>query len=121
MEMMLSFLISWLFGGIAFMIVAAMVPNFHIRGGIGSAMVIALVYGLLKGIFQVALIVVTFPLVILTMGLFIVAINAFLLWVTDRMLRRFEIATGGALVLGTVLLSLLDFGFQALFRAGAIF
>jgi putative membrane protein len=120
METFLSFLISWVFCGIAFMIVAAIVPNFHIRGGLGSAMVIALVYGLLKSVFQVALIVVTFPLVILTMGLFIVAINAFLLWVTDKMLRRFEVSTAGALVLGTVLLSLLDFGFHALFRAGAI-
>ena len=59
METLLSFLLAWLFGGIAFMLVAAIVPNFHIRGGIGSALLISTVYGLLKGVFQTALIVVT--------------------------------------------------------------
>src|SRR5690606_6785607 len=108
-------------GGVAFLIVARVVPGFHLRGGFGSAVLVAAVYGVLKMLLQNVLIILSFPLVILTLGLFIVVINAFLLWLTDKLVDRVNIRTTGALVMGTVLLSLIDWGFQLLVRQGAIF
>jgi putative membrane protein len=117
----MQFVISLLLGGVAFLIVARAVPGFHIRGGFGSAVIVGLVYGVLKMLLQSVLIVMTFPVVLLTLGLFIVAINAFLLWLTDKLVERVDIRTTGALVMGTVLLSLIDWGFQLLIRQGALF
>ena len=67
------------------------------------------------------LIIVTFPLVLLTLGLFIVVINAFLLWLTDRLVRRFQVNGATALVIGSLLLSLIDVALQLVFRGGAIY
>jgi putative membrane protein len=121
MSSLVQLAVSLLLGGVAFLIVARVVPGFHIRGGFGSAVIVAVVYGLLKMLLQKILIIVTLPAVVLTLGLFIVLINAFLLWLTDKLVDRVEIRSTGALLLGTILLSLIDWGFQLLVRNGAIF
>ncbi len=121
MSSLAQFVIALLLGGVAFLIVARLVPGFHLRGGFGSAMIVALVYGVLKMLLQKILIILSLPLVLVTLGLFIVVINAFLLWLTDKLVERVDIRTTGALILGTVLLSLIDWGFMLLVRNGAIF
>jgi putative membrane protein len=117
----MQFIVSILLGSVALMVVAQVVPNFRIRGGFGNAVVVALVYGVLKMLLQKVLIVLTLPAVVLTLGLFILVINGFLLWLTDKLLERFEVRTTGALVLGTVLLTVIDLAFQMLLRQGTIF
>lgn len=121
MHWLVNTIVAMLLGGLAFLIVARVVPNFHLRGGFGSAVIVAVVYGLLKALLQGVLMLVTFPAVILTLGLFIIVINAFLLWLTDKLVDRVEIRTTGALFLGTILLSLIDWGFSLIVHKGAIF
>jgi putative membrane protein len=115
------FLIALLLGGIGVLIVASIVPGFHLRGGLGSAMLVGLVYGLLKGLFQTALILVSFPLVIVTLGLFVLVINAFLLWLTDKLMNRLEITSIGSLLAGAFLLSVIDVAFHVVLRHGPLF
>lgn len=121
MHSIIQFIIALLLGGVAFLIVARVVPGFHLRGGFGSAVIVGLVYGVLKMLLQSLLIVLTFPAVLVTLGLFIVVINAFLLWLTDKLVDRVEIRSWGALFVGTILLSLIDWGFQLVVRRGAFF
>ncbi|ACY18358.1 phage holin family protein [Haliangium ochraceum] len=121
MEHIWQFIIAALLGGVAFMIVARVVPNFHLRGGFGSAMLVGVVYGVLKMLLQWVLVILTLPVMVLTLGLFLVVINAFLLWVTDKLMTRVEIRSLGALLISTVLLSLIDWGFNMLLRQGALF
>ncbi len=118
METILQFIISLVLGGVAFMLIARFIPNIELRGGFTSAMLVALVYGLLKALLQGILILFTLPAVILTLGLFIFVINAFLLWLTDKLMVRFEIRTKGALLLGTLALAVIDLAFQSLLRTG---
>lgn len=121
MESIARFLISLLLGGVAVMIVAKLLPGFRIRGGFGSAMLVGLVYGVLKGLLQTLLILVSLPLVVLTLGLFVLVINAFLLWLTDKLMGRFEVSSLGSLLIGALLLSLVDIAFQMVLRQGALF
>jgi putative membrane protein len=121
MNWLVNTIVAMLLGGVAFLIVARVVPGFHLRGGFGSAVIVAVVYGLLKGLLQGVLTFVTFPFVILTLGLFIIVINAFLLWLTDKLVDRVEIRSASALFLGTILLSLIDWGFSLFLHRGAIF
>jgi putative membrane protein len=116
-----SFLIALLLSGVGILVVARIVPGFHLRGGLGSAMLVGLVYGLLKALFQTALIILSAPLVIATLGLFILIINAFLLWLTDKLMSRLTITSIGSLLLGALLLSLIDFAFHVVLRHGALF
>jgi len=121
MDWLLHLIVSALLGGAAFLLVAAIVPGFRVRGGLPTAICIAVVYGVLKAFLQGLLVILTFPLVLLTLGLFIIVINAFLLWLTDKAVSRFEVDGFGALILGSLLLSLIDLVLQLAIRGGAIF
>jgi putative membrane protein len=121
MDSIANFLISLLLGGLAVMAVARLLPSFRIHGGFGSAVLVGLVYGVLKGLLQTVLIVLSLPLVVLTLGFFILIINAFLLWITDKLMDRFEVRTTGGLLLGALLLSIIDLAFQMVLRQGTLF
>lgn len=121
MDSIARFLVSLLLGGLAVMLVAKILPGFRIRGGFGSAVLVGLVYGVLKGLLQTLLIVVSLPLVVITLGLFVLVINAFLLWLTDKLMTRFQVRSLGSLLLGALLLSLVDVAFQLVLRHGTLF
>jgi putative membrane protein len=122
-------LVSWvvqvviaaLLGGLAFLVVAHIVPGFRIRGGFPTAVGIAAVFALLKALLQGVLILLTLPLVLLTLGLFIVVINAFLLWLTDKLVRRFTVVGAGPMIVGSLLLSLIDIVMSLAIRGGALY
>ncbi len=116
-----AFVISLLLGGLAFLIVARVLPGFRLRGGFGSAVLVAFVYGLIKSLLWKLLVILSLPFVIVTLGAFIFIINAFLLWLTDKILERLEVRGFGTLVLAAFLLSVLDFVFRALIRGGAFY
>lgn len=114
-------IISLLLGGLAIIVVAKVVPGFRIRGGIGSAILVGAVYGVLKIFLQKLLIILSLPLVILTLGLFILVINAFLLWLTDKLVKRFHVRSVFSLLLGALLLSIIDLAMQLAIRHSALF
>ena len=89
--------VSWLFNGIQV-------------DGLGWAFVAALFLGIFNAIIRPLLIVLTLPITIVTMGLFILVINALMLWLTGWLLSGFHVhgfwtALGGALVLGIISLA----------------
>lgn len=116
-----SFIIALLLGGVGVLIVARLVPGFELRGGFGSAVLVGAVYGVLKAVFQTLLIVLTLPFVVVTLGLFVIVINALLLWLTDKLMHRLHIRSTGSLLLGALLLSLIDIAFQLTMRNSALF
>ena len=116
-----AFVVSLLLGGLAFLIVARILPGFELRGGFGSAVLVAFVYGVIKALLWKLLVILSFPLVLLTLGLFIFVINAFLLWLTDKLVRRLEVRSFGTLIVAAFLLSVLDFVFRLIVYQGAFF
>ena len=116
-----AFVASLLLGGLAFLIVARILPGFELRGGFGSAVLVAFVYGVIKALLWKLLVILSFPLVMLTLGLFIFVINAFLLWLTDKLVRRLEVRSFGTLIVAAFLLSVLDFVFRLVVYQGAFF
>lgn len=108
MESIWSYLISLLLSGLGMLLVSRLLPGMKIDGGLGSAVIVSLVYGFLKMALQKILIVLAFPLVAVTLGAFILVINAFLLWLTDKLLKRFEVDSFWSLLVGAGLLSLVD-------------
>lgn len=87
-------LVSWLFSGIQV-------------DGVGWAFIAALILGIFNALVRPLLIILTLPITIVTMGLFILVINALMLWLTGFLLAGFHVqgfwtAIGGALVLGAI-------------------
>lgn len=88
-------------------IVAMILPSVRVRS-FGSALVVAIVYGILKFLLHWVLVMVSLPFIIITLGLFLIVINAFLLWITDKLIDGFEIDSIFSTVIASVLISLLD-------------
>jgi putative membrane protein len=118
---LVAFVVSLLLGAVAFLIVARVLPGFRLRGGFGSALLVAFVYGVIKALLWSVLVVISLPLVVVTLGLFIFVINAFLLWLTDKLLGRLEIRGFGTLVLAAFLLSVIDYVFRLVVHHGAFY
>lgn len=81
---------------------AALLPGIHIRDdAIGTLIIVALVFGLVNAILKPFLIIMSCPLVILTLGLFTIVINGVLLLITDALAGdRFTVDTLGWAILG---------------------
>ncbi len=89
--------ISWLFSGIRV-------------DGVGWAFVAALFLGVFNALIRPLLILLTLPITMVTMGLFILVINALMLWLTGWLLAGFHVqgfwtAVGGSLVLSIISLA----------------
>ncbi|RJX35939.1 MAG: phage holin family protein [Desulfarculus sp.] len=89
--------VSWLFDGIRV-------------DGVGWAFIAALFLGIFNALVRPVLILLTLPITVLTMGLFILVINALMLWLTGALLAGFHVqgfwtAVGGALVLSIISLA----------------
>ena len=76
--------------------------------GYGTAIVVAIVYSLINLVLGTALAILTLPLMFITIGLFKLVINAFLLWITDQMIDRFEIQDFGTTFVFAIIITLAD-------------
>lgn len=100
---MIGLLIQWLLYAIALLVVSRIVPGFTVAG-LWPAMVASLIIGLLDATLGFFLKIVTFPLSIVTLGLFLLVINALMIMLASSMVRGFHVrgfvpAFWGALVL----------------------
>ena len=103
---MIKLVVKWLLLASALLFVA------YVYGGVivhsfGSAMIAAFVIGLLNTVVRPVLVVLTLPVTILTVGLFIFVINALMFWLASAMLHGFEVRSFGAALIGSVLYSVL--------------
>jgi putative membrane protein len=104
-------LLNWLLSAIALLIVSRVVSGFQIDS-LGTALIAALAFGLLNATIGLLLKLVSLPLIVLTLGIFLVVVNAFVLELASGFVPGFHIRTFGAAFWGALVLSLL----QMLFR-----
>jgi putative membrane protein len=103
---MTHLLINWLVSALSLVIVAKVIPGFQLSG-CGSALIAAIAIGFVNGTLGFFLKVVTFPLTIVTLGLFWLVINALMLKLAAAVVPGFRIngflpAFFGAIVLTLV-------------------
>lgn len=109
---MLRLLLRWFLHALALLIVTRVVPGFHVRT-LETALIAALVIGLLNATLGLLLKIVTFPLAILTLGLFFLVINAFILRLVSGLVPGFYVATFGAAFIGAAVLAVLHLVIRA--------
>ena len=86
-------------------IVAAFVPGITVRAGIISYLVIALIFAAVNLVVKPVLKLLSFPLLLLTAGLFLIVINAALLGLTALLTDRLSIAGVGPAVIASLVIS----------------
>lgn len=103
---MLGLLLHWILCAIALLVVSRVVPGFHVQG-LGPALIASLIIGLLNATVGLFLKIITFPLTILTLGLFLLVINGLMIMVASGLVRGFHVRGFVPAFIGAIVLSLL--------------
>ena len=111
----MALLIQWLLYAIALLIVSRIVPGFHVTG-LWPAMIASLVIGLLNATVGLLLKIITFPISILTLGLFFLVINALMIQLASHIVRGFTVTGFGPAFWGAVVLALLGMLIKAVMK-----
>ena len=101
-------LLNWILSALAVWIVAHLVPGMHVSG-FAAALIAALVIGFINATLGLLLKILTFPLTLLTLGLFWFVINALMLELASAVLSPgFQVRSFLAAFVGAVVLSLVN-------------
>jgi putative membrane protein len=112
---MFKLLIHWILSAIALLIVSRLVPGFVVRG-IGPALVAAVIIGLLNATLGLLLKIVTFPISILTFGLFLLVINGLMILLASSVVRGFTVYGMVPAFWGAVVLAILGVLFRYIMK-----
>lgn len=109
---------KWLLSAAALLAVAYLYSGVEIKS-YSSALIAALVVGLFNTILRPLLVILTLPVTVVTLGLFLFVINALMFWSAAGILTGFNVAGFGAALLGSLIYSVLgvviDSALQRLF------
>ena len=109
----MKLLLVWLLNALALLAVAYLVPGIHVAG-FAAALVAALVIGLVNMIIRPILVLLTLPITLLTLGLFILVINGLLFYLVANWIQGFDVTTITAGIVGALVYSLLSWLLSAL-------
>ena len=101
----MKLLLIWFLNALALLTVAYVLPGIHIDG-FTAALVAALILGLINTLLRPLLILLTLPVTVVTLGLFILVINGLLFWFAGSVLKGFEVSGFWVGVLGALLYSI---------------
>jgi putative membrane protein len=113
-------LVRWLINAIALLAAAFVVPGIHLsasgRPGYNewvTLAIVAAIFGVINAIIRPVVVLLTLPLTLVTLGLFIFVINALMLMLTGRIARAFDLAFRvdgfGAALLGALVIAVVSF------------
>ena len=109
----MKLLLVWLINALALIAVAYLMPGVAVSS-FGAALVAALVLGLINAVVRPILVLLTLPVTLLTLGLFIFVLNGLLFWMVGTWLEGFEVAGFWSGVFGAILFSLVSWALSAL-------
>lgn len=103
---MLAIIISWIILTLAILAVAYLLPGVRVDS-FGTALFAAAVLGILNAFAKPILVVLTLPLTVITLGLFLIVINALLFWLAAAIVPKFDVrsfwsALGGAVIVSVI-------------------
>src|ERR1035438_908535 len=104
--MLVHIIVGWLVSALALWIVAQIVPGIEVRG-FGDAMIATVVIGIVSAVVGPILRFLAWPLTILTLGLFLLVINALLLKLASLVTPGFRVRGFWDAVLGSLVLTIL--------------
>lgn len=116
---MVKIFVRWLLLAAALLFVAYVVPNVTVKS-FGAAMIAALVLGLLNTLLRPILVILTLPVTVLTLGLFLFVINALMFSVASQLLDGLQVNGFWYALLGSLLYSVcgvvIDAAMERLFK-----
>jgi putative membrane protein len=106
-------LITWLINAAALFALPYLMQSIRVEN-FTTALIAALVLGLVNTLIRPILVVLTLPVTVLTLGLFILVINALLFWAVASFVSGFHVAGFWSALFGAILYSLISWALSAL-------
>ena len=110
---MLRMLVHWVLSALAIWIVSRLVPGFNVSGAT-AALIAAVLIGFINATLGLFLKIVTFPLTLLTLGIFWFVVNALMILLAASIVPGFHVASFAAAFWGGIVLSLLNMLIRAI-------
>lgn len=104
---MLRMLLHWVVSALAIWVVSRLVPGFHVSGAT-AALIAAVFIGFINATLGLFLKIVTFPLTLLTLGLFWLVVNALMIELASALVPGFQVANFFAAFWGGIVLSIVN-------------
>jgi len=99
-------ILRWILNALGLMAVAYLYSGVQVSGFV-PALIAALVLGLVNAVIRPILVVLTLPVTIITLGLFLFVINAGLFWFVGQILKGFAVQGFVAALIGSILYSII--------------
>ena len=103
----MTLIVRWFINALALMLVAYLYSGVQVNG-IFAALIAALVLGLVNAVIRPLLVILTLPVTILTLGLFIFVINAFMFWFVTEIVKGFTVTGFTAALIGSLMFSVIS-------------
>jgi putative membrane protein len=105
--MTMTLLLVWLINTVSLIAVAYLMPSIRVDSFV-TALIAALVLGLVNAIIRPVLVLLTLPVTLLTLGLFIFVINGLLFWLVGSFVKGFVVDGFWAGFLGAIVYSVIS-------------
>lgn len=102
----MKLILTWLLSATALLMVTTLYSGVTVSS-FGSALIAAFVIGLFNTILRPILVLLTLPVTLVTLGLFLFVINALMFWAASGVLDGFAVKGFGAALIGSLIYSLL--------------
>ncbi len=103
----MGLLLVWILNAVALLVVAYLLPGITVAS-FGSALIAALVLGLLNTLVKPVLVLLTLPITVVTLGLFLLVLNALVFWFAGSILKGFQVAGFWWALAGALIYSLIS-------------
>jgi putative membrane protein len=102
-----GFVIRWIINAVALLLISQVIRGIEVDG-IVAALAAAAVLGVFNAVLRPVLLILTLPLTIVTLGLFALGLNGFMLYLVGSLVKGFSVHGFWAAVFGAILLSLVS-------------
>ncbi len=109
----MAFLIKWLILTVSVMAAAYIIPGMAVRS-FGVALIAALILGLVNIFIKPILVVLTLPITVVTLGLFLLVINALMLYLVGALVKGFVVTGFFPALFGSILISIVSWALTSL-------
>lgn len=106
-------LVVWLINTVALLALPYLMTSIRISG-FWTALIAALVLGLVNALIRPIFVLLTLPVTVLTLGIFILVINGLLFWLVSKMVDGFYVSSFGAAIGGALLYSIISWALSTL-------
>jgi putative membrane protein len=113
----MHFIIRLLVNALALWLIAKYVPGFTMTGSIWTPILAALIFGIVNALVRPIVLLLTLPLTVVTLGLFIIIVNALMFWLVTWITPNFKVSGFGPALIGALIMMVVSYIVNAIFKA----